>query len=314
MAPHLAAGDDALQVQHALRHRRARGLRARITQLVPPSLVLVVLADQLGKSRGRHVPGRMGAVAPAGAACSWRYTFVLVHREARTGCRPCRRRTRTLPGPGARREVPVGHRALGGAHLPRAGNAAAGSRHARPRAAPWARSGPSCSRCCAIRELGAAGRRAFWRCWSPAASRRSSASYAFKSTAFQVAIADALRRHRLPRPARRDDRGAARPHPQGLRGHHAPHGDGGLHPDRLDLLFRRLPGRERRPVARALAHQPAGRRLGLPALREPLRLLPGVLPRLLRDRLHHRAAARAGREDRSSRRSSATTRRSCGSA
>jgi hypothetical protein len=38
----------------------------------------------------------------------------------------------------------------------------------------------------------------------------------------------------------------------------------------------------------------AGWRLGLPDRRQPVRLLPGVLPRFLRDRLHHRPDAGAG--------------------
>ena len=39
-----------------------------ITQLVPPSLVLIVLADQLGRSVGRHVSRRVGPVAAADTA------------------------------------------------------------------------------------------------------------------------------------------------------------------------------------------------------------------------------------------------------
>ena len=87
------------------------------------------------------------------------------------------------------------------------------------------------------------------------------------------------------------------PDQAGLRNDHAPHRDGGVHPDRLDLLLDRVPGRRRRAVARAPADVAARRRLGLPDLRQPVHLLHRVLPRFLRDRLHHRAAARADRAE-----------------
>ena len=41
-----------------------------ITQVIPPSLVLIVLADPAGRVGGRHVSGRHRAVDHAGARCS----------------------------------------------------------------------------------------------------------------------------------------------------------------------------------------------------------------------------------------------------
>ena len=52
---HLAAGDDALRLRQV-----ATGVIAAsgtITQLIPPSLVLIVLADQLGRSVGDMYAG-----------------------------------------------------------------------------------------------------------------------------------------------------------------------------------------------------------------------------------------------------------------
>ena len=79
-------------------------------------------------------------------------------------------------------------------------------------------------------------------------------------------------------------------------GHHAQaHHHGDVHPGRLDRVQPDLPRRRRRPLDRGHAEQSARRRRRLPRLRQRLRVLPGVLPRLLRDRLHHHPAARAGR-------------------
>ena len=68
-----------------------------ITQLVPPSLVLIVLADQLGKSVGDMYLGAWGPsvlqiVLFAG------YTFFLGTRSSPTTCRRCRRDALTLRG------------------------------------------------------------------------------------------------------------------------------------------------------------------------------------------------------------------------
>ncbi len=76
--------------------------------------------------------------------------------------------------------------------------------------------------------------------------------------------------------------------------HHASHVDGGVHSHRLDMFQPRVPGHGRRALDRTSADRPARRRRGLPDLRQHLRVLPSVLPRLLRDRLHHHSAACAG--------------------
>ena len=59
----------------------------------------------------------------------------------------------------------------------------------------------------------------------------------------------------------------------------------------FSITFQGVDGNQ---LGRAPDVRPAGRRLGLPDRRQPVRVLPGLLPRLLRDRLHHRADAGAG--------------------
>ena len=83
-------------------------------------------------------------------------------------------------------------------------------------------------------------------------------------------------------------------HPPGDGLHHAHHRHGHLHPDRLDLLHACLPGNGRSPLDRAPPYRPAWRSGRLSDLRERLRLLPRLLPRFLRDRVHRRPAAGAG--------------------
>jgi hypothetical protein len=91
--------------------------------------------------------------------------------------------------------------------------------------------------------------------------------------------------------------GPAQPDQAGLRIDDAPLHHGGVHPDRLDLLLGGVPRRLRRRLARAPSDLASRRRLGLPDLHQPLHLLPGVLPRLLRDRLHHPADGGADRAE-----------------
>ena len=67
-----------------------------------------------------------------------------------------------------------------------------------------------------------------------------------------------------------------------------------VHPGRLDRLQPGVPRHGRRPVGRAPADERARRRARLPDRRERDDLPARVLPRLLRDRVHHGAAARAG--------------------
>ena len=59
-----------VMMRYGYNMRYATGVLAAsgtITQLVPPSLVLIVMADQLGTRGRRHVQGRLGPVDPAGA-------------------------------------------------------------------------------------------------------------------------------------------------------------------------------------------------------------------------------------------------------
>ena len=67
-----------------------------------------------------------------------------------------------------------------------------------------------------------------------------------------------------------------------------------LHPGRRPRLLAHLLRRERPPLGRGAAGRPARRRGRLPDLRQHLGLRAGVLPRLLRARLHHHPAARPG--------------------
>ena len=76
---------------------------------------------------------------------------------------------------------------------------------------------------------------------------------------------------------------------------HAHHRHGGLHPDRRARVQPGVPGRRRQGVDRGSADLAAGRADRLPDLRQHLHLRDRVLPRFLRDRLHHHSAAGAGR-------------------
>ena len=67
-----------------------------------------------------------------------------------------------------------------------------------------------------------------------------------------------------------------------------------LHPDRRPRLLAHLLWRRRPQMGRGAAGRPAGRRGRLPDLRQHPGVRARLLPRLLRARLHHRAAARAG--------------------
>ena len=67
-----------------------------------------------------------------------------------------------------------------------------------------------------------------------------------------------------------------------------------LHPGRRTYLLADLLRRERPPLGRASADLAAGRSDRLPGGREYSRLPPRLLPRFLRDRLHHHSAHRTG--------------------
>ena len=68
-----------------------------ITQVIPPSLVLIVLADQLGVSVGDMY---LGAIGPSMLQMGLFLLFILgVSISSRTGCRRCRpRRARCAAG------------------------------------------------------------------------------------------------------------------------------------------------------------------------------------------------------------------------
>ena len=131
--------------------------------------------------------------------------------------------------------------------------------------------------------------------------------YAFKSLPFQVAIAVLYVAIVWMLAARGGDPGAARPHPKAfettmrltamvifiLIGSTC-----------FSIVFQGVNGG---PWLEHLMTGMPGGVWGFLHRREPLHLLHRVLPRLLRDRLHHRAAARADREGAAHARSSART-------
>ena len=90
-----------------------------ITQVIPPSLVLVVLADQLGSPVGDMY---LGAIGPSilQVAIFVLYIFVPLDRASRRRCRRCRRRSAVTCGWRADHEGALGHGAVDRADLPRA--------------------------------------------------------------------------------------------------------------------------------------------------------------------------------------------------
>ena len=122
----LAAGDDALRLQHALRHRRAGRLGHH-------HAAGAAFAGAGGAGRparqagGRHVQGRLGPLDPAGADVRGLHL-----RARRDQAAPCSRRSERSAHPqrlGAVVQVPARHHAVGRADLHRAGL------HGRPAAA-----------------------------------------------------------------------------------------------------------------------------------------------------------------------------------
>ena len=99
-----------------------------ITQLIPPSLVLIVLADQLGRSVGDMYAGAIGpSIIQVLLFCA--YVFVL------SIFRPSRRAGPAAGGPHPRgwalaAQMPLGHGAVAGPDLPGAGHHPARPRHA----------------------------------------------------------------------------------------------------------------------------------------------------------------------------------------
>ena len=108
MGDDLAAGHDALGLQHALSPPACIAAPARITQLVPPSLVLIVLADQLGKPVGDMYKGAWGPSILQVLLFAL-YTFMLSRIGPRM-CRACQGgRARCTAGRCV--QVPARHRA-----------------------------------------------------------------------------------------------------------------------------------------------------------------------------------------------------------
>ena len=99
-----------------------------ITQLVPPSLVLIVLADQLGKSVGDMYLGAWGPSVLQIALFAG-YTFFLGSDQARP-CAAGAARRADAAGLAAVAQMPDGHHPLGGADLRCARHHDAGPCHA----------------------------------------------------------------------------------------------------------------------------------------------------------------------------------------
>ena len=127
-----------IMLRYGYDRRLAAGVIAAsgtLAQIIPPSLVLIVMADQFGRSvgdmyAGAFVPGLMLAGLYAGFVLllTWsRATWRRLCRWKRAPCAACAAAAgAVLPGPAA------------GADLPGAGHDLPGHRHRRPRAAPWA--------------------------------------------------------------------------------------------------------------------------------------------------------------------------------
>ena len=84
-----------VMMRYGYNMRYATGVLAAsgtITQLVPPSLVLVVHGRPARPLGGRHVQGRLGPVDPAGAALRCSTPSCSAAHAARRTCRACRRR------------------------------------------------------------------------------------------------------------------------------------------------------------------------------------------------------------------------------
>ena len=100
-----------------------------ITQLIPPSLVLIVLGDQLGRSVGDMYAGAWGpSLIQVLLFCLYR--IHRQHRRSRQWVPGIPRDALRAVGLAAHQEVPVGDRALAGADLPRAGDHLSRPRHA----------------------------------------------------------------------------------------------------------------------------------------------------------------------------------------
>ena len=259
-----------------------------ITQLVPPSLVLVVLADQLGRSVGDMYLGAWGpSLLQIALFAAYTFYLSIVRPEALPPV------PRTLFGKALLIKCAWGIIPAAVLIFLVLGTIMMGL------ATPTEAGAMGTIGAIVLAVVRNAPLTTFDKGMFVAGCVAAVVGFADRHGRLQVApLQDRLHRH-----VRRDHlavlaglagQGAARPDRAGLPGDDAHHRDGGLHPGRRDLLLDHLPGRRRQPLGRAPDVEPAGRRLGLPDRRQPVRVLPGLLPRLLRDRLHHHPDAGAG--------------------
>ncbi len=238
-----------------------------ITQLVPPSLVLIVLADQLGRSVGDMYLGAWGP-SLLQIALFAAYTFYL--SIVRPDAMPPVPRTlfgRALLVKCAWGIIPAAvliFLVLGHDH-DGPGDSHRGGRHGHHRRHRAGR-GAQCA-AYEVRQMGVRrGRRGGGR-------RLPDRPRGLQVAALQGRLHRDVRRDHLAVLPRLAGQGAARPDRAGLPGDHAHHRDGRLHPGRRDLLLDHLPGRRRQSLGRASDVEPARRRLGLPDRRQPVRVL-----------------------------------------
>ena len=257
-----------------------------ITQLVPPSLVLIVMADQLGKSVGDMYLGAWGPSVLQIALFAG-YTFLLgIFKPSHVPAVP--KEARTLTGWPLWRKCLMGiipsavliFVVLGTMMLGLATPTEAGAMGA---------IGAIVLAAIHHKELSSKGHKMLLIGIAAAGVGTIIGVLLGEGKLFKLDLRGGLSRRRLALPRGRPHPRPARPDQAGLPVDHAPHHHGGLHPDRIDLLLGGVPRRLRRRLARAPSDIASRRRLGLPDLHQSLHLLPGVLPRLLRDRLHHPA-------------------------
>ncbi len=110
-----------LMLQYGYSTRHTTGVIAAsgtITQLIPPSLVLVVLADQLGRSVGDMYAGAIGpSLIQVALFCVWVAILSIIRPQDVPALPP---EARTLHGWALCEEVPARHRAVARPDLPRA--------------------------------------------------------------------------------------------------------------------------------------------------------------------------------------------------
>ena len=220
-----------------------------ITQLVPPSLVLIVLADQLGKSVGDMYLGAWGPsvfqiVLFAG------YTFMLgIFKPDHVPAVP--KDALTLTGWPLWKKMPDGHHPVGGADLRRArhhdagpGDADGSRRHGRDRRHRARGDPPQGLQHAPASKMLIVGVIA-------AGIGTIIGIFLTREHCLQAHLRGRLSRRGLDLPRGRSNSRPAQPDQAGLRDHHAPHQHGGVHPDRLDLLLGGVPRRLRRRLAGA---------------------------------------------------------------